>query len=212
MLLGYLGELCQTSEQLDLRMCSWNGTHSYGGDLMYKGTALKISSWLTAQQRVSTGKLRLKRVWWLKAAVNVAHQPRLHSTPDGSPLRAGPSTEPTHNTCSLNLRLTSVRILTPPFSSQAILEKVLNILACMPVLSHVMWPHGLEPARLLCSRNFSGKDTGVGCHFHLQGTFPTQGRNPSLPCFLHYRQVPSCWATGEESLTSWSLLFLFFNL
>jgi len=27
---------------------------------------------------------------------------------------------------------------------------------------------------------FPGKDTGVGCHFLLQGIFPTQGSNPVL--------------------------------
>ena len=27
-----------------------------------------------------------------------------------------------------------------------------------------------------------GKRTGVGCHFLLQGIFPTQGSNPGLPC------------------------------
>ena len=34
--------------------------------------------------------------------------------------------------------------------------------------------------RLLCSWDFSGKKTGVGCHFLLQGIFLTQGSNPSL--------------------------------
>ena len=28
------------------------------------------------------------------------------------------------------------------------------------------------------SMDFSGKDTGVGCHFLLQGTFLTKGLNP----------------------------------
>ena len=31
-----------------------------------------------------------------------------------------------------------------------------------------------------------GKNTGVGCHFLLQGIFPTQGSNPDL---LHCRQI-----------------------
>ena len=31
-----------------------------------------------------------------------------------------------------------------------------------------------------------GKNTGVGCHFLLQGIFPTQGSNPGLP---HCRQI-----------------------
>ena len=36
-------------------------------------------------------------------------------------------------------------------------------------------PHGLWSARPLCPCYFSGKNTGVGCHFLLQGTFLTQG-------------------------------------
>ena len=32
--------------------------------------------------------------------------------------------------------------------------------------------------------NFSGKNTGVGCHFLLQGIFPTQGSNSHLLCLL----------------------------
>ena len=35
---------------------------------------------------------------------------------------------------------------------------------------------------------FSGKSAGVGCHFFLQGIFPTQGLNPGLP---HCRQTRS---------------------
>ena len=34
--------------------------------------------------------------------------------------------------------------------------------------------------RLLCPWHFSGKDTGVVCHFLWQGIFPTQGSNPHL--------------------------------
>ena len=34
--------------------------------------------------------------------------------------------------------------------------------------------------------DFPGKDTGVGCHFLLQGIFSTQGSNPG---FLHCRQI-----------------------
>ena len=35
---------------------------------------------------------------------------------------------------------------------------------------------GLEYG-ILCLWNFPGKNTGVGCHFPLQGVFPTQGLN-----------------------------------
>ena len=37
-------------------------------------------------------------------------------------------------------------------------------------------------ARLLCPRDFPGKNTGVGCHAPLQGVFLTQESNP---CLLH---------------------------
>ena len=39
---------------------------------------------------------------------------------------------------------------------------------------------GLQPTRFLCPWDFPGKNTGVGCHFILQGIFPTQGLNPCL--------------------------------
>ena len=39
---------------------------------------------------------------------------------------------------------------------------------------------GLKPTRLLCPWNFSGKNTGMGCHFLLQGILPTQGSNMHL--------------------------------
>ena len=54
-------------------------------------------------------------------------------------------------------------------------------------LSHVrlLWPPGLQPARLLCPWNSPGKSTGVGSHSLLQGTFLTQRLNP---CLLHCRQ------------------------
>ena len=49
------------------------------------------------------------------------------------------------------------------------------------VESDSLLPYGLEPAKLLHPWDFPSKDTGVGCHFLLQGNFPTQGLNPGLP-------------------------------
>ena len=44
-----------------------------------------------------------------------------------------------------------------------------------------LWqPCGLLPTRLLCPWDFPSKGTGVGCHFLLQGIFPSQGLNPRL--------------------------------
>ena len=54
------------------------------------------------------------------------------------------------------------------------------------VTCYPWWPHGLRPTRLLRPWDFPGKGTGVGCHFLLQGVFPTRGLNPSLP---HCKQM-----------------------
>ena len=55
------------------------------------------------------------------------------------------------------------------------------------VVSDSAQPHGLQPDRLLCPWDSLGKNTGVGCHFLLQGIFPTQGSNPRLPCLLDWQ-------------------------
>ena len=53
-------------------------------------------------------------------------------------------------------------------------------------MSDSLWPHGLQPTRLLCPWDSPGKNTGVGCHSLLQGIFPTQRSNLGL---LHCRQI-----------------------
>ena len=53
----------------------------------------------------------------------------------------------------------------------------------------------LYPAILLCPCDFLGKNTGVGCHFLLQGTFPTQGLNLRLL----YWQASSSSLSQQES-------------
>ena len=47
-------------------------------------------------------------------------------------------------------------------------------------MSDSLPPHGLSPARLLSPWDVLSKNTGVGCHFLLQGFFLTQGSNPCL--------------------------------
>jgi len=44
-----------------------------------------------------------------------------------------------------------------------------------------------EPTRLLQPKDFPGKNTGVGCHFLIQGIFLTQGSNPHLLCLLPWQ-------------------------
>ena len=57
------------------------------------------------------------------------------------------------------------------------------MLSCS-VMSDSLRPQRLWPAKLLCPWDFPSKNTGVGCHFLLQGIFPTQGSNPHL---LHWQ-------------------------
>ena len=65
------------------------------------------------------------------------------------------------------------------------------------VVSDSLRPHGLQPTGLHSPWNFPGKSTGVGCHFLLQGIFPTQGSNLGLPycrqTLYHLRHQGSQW-------------------
>ena len=73
------------------------------------------------------------------------------------------------------------------------------------VTSDSLWPHGLYS-----SWNSPGQNTGVGSLFLLQGIFPTQRSNPSLPhCIqilyhLSYKGSPRIleWAAHPFSSTS----------
>ena len=51
-------------------------------------------------------------------------------------------------------------------------------------LSDSLQPHGLQLTRLLSPWDFPGKDTDMGCHFLLQGIFPTQASNTHVMCRL----------------------------
>ena len=70
------------------------------------------------------------------------------------------------------------------------------------VMSDSLQPHGLQSIRLLCPWDFPDKNTGVGCHFLLQGIFLTQGLNPGLwhwrhtLCHLSY-QGRSIFKSGD---------------
>ena len=60
------------------------------------------------------------------------------------------------------------------------------VISCS-VMSDSLQLHGREPTRLLCPWDFPGKNTGLGCHFLLQGIFPIQGLNPCLLCLLYWQ-------------------------
>ena len=82
-----------------------------------------------------------------------------------------------------NISITSDMQMTPPLWQKVSEVKVKW--SCS-VLSDSLRPRGLKPTRLLRPWDSPGKDTGVDCHFLLQGIFPTQGSNPGL---LHCRQT-----------------------
>ena len=58
-------------------------------------------------------------------------------------------------------------------------------------------PLDCSPVRLLCPQDFPGKNTGMGCHFLLQGIFLTQRLNL---CLLHW-QKDSLSLSHQGSLT-----------
>ena len=63
------------------------------------------------------------------------------------------------------------------------------LLACLLRFSHVqcfatLWTVAHQAPM---SMGFPGKNTGVGCHFLLQGIFLTQESNPHLLCLLHWQ-------------------------
>ena len=63
------------------------------------------------------------------------------------------------------------------------------------IVSYSLWHHG--------PWDFSGKNTGAGCHFLVQGMFPTQGlnqANPHLPCLLISGRFFTCWAIGKSPI------------
>ena len=86
----------------------------------------------------------------------------------------GKITEPVKSPCS-SVSPSRVQILT----RSLLFLSCLYSLGCVCMLRYV-WPYGLEPTRLLCPRDFPGKNTGVGCYIFLQGIFLTQGSNLCL--------------------------------
>ena len=71
---------------------------------------------------------------------------------------------------------------------------VLRVYTCLliySVVSDSLWPHGLEPTRFLCPWDLREKNTGVDCHFFLQGIFPTQGSNSHLLLWQADSLLPS---------------------
>ena len=65
------------------------------------------------------------------------------------------------------------------------LPQACAVLGSVAVVSDSATPW-LQPARLLCPWDCPGKNTGVGCHFLLQGILPNQGLIPGI---LHCKRI-----------------------
>ena len=101
-------------------------------------------------------------------------------------------------------------ILNPWWFKVPRLHGILGYCYCLVARSclTLFWPHGLRSAMLLCPWDFPGKNTGVGCHFLIQGNFSTQRSNP---CFQGYRWILYHWITREAHILN-SIDCLYFIL
>ena len=81
-----------------------------------------------------------------------------------------------------DVKFTSTQSLTQMFI--ATLFKTAKTCLVAKSYQTLLQPPWLWPPRLLCRGDSPSKMTGVGCHFLLQGIFPTQGY--SL-CHLHWQ-------------------------
>ena len=84
------------------------------------------------------------------------------------------------NIIELQKQCTYTVVLSVPSASACSVSK-LCLTLCEPV------DCSLSGSVACLSTGFLGKDTGVGCHFLLQGIFPTQGLNLCLQHLLHWQ-------------------------
>ena len=61
----------------------------------------------------------------------------------------------------------------------------------------LFWPHGLQHTRLLCVRDFPGKNAGEDCHPHLQGLPSLGTTHISCVSCIDSRTIYH-WATWRE--------------
>ena len=91
---------------------------------------------------------------------------------------------------------------TSPLSIHQLIDICSHILVCVCVFSCVWLCATLWTITrwLLCPWDSPGKNTGMGCHFLLQGMFLTQGSNSPLLHLLPCRQILYPWAIGETQI------------
>ena len=75
-------------------------------------------------------------------------------------------------------------------------QSICPVTCLCPAVSNSLQPYRLQLARLLCPWDCPGKNTGVGCHVHLQGIFLIYGSNPQLLCLMLCGQILYCQSGG----------------
>ena len=94
---------------------------------------------------------------------------------------------------------TEVQTFLDPKEEQRLRLSCFNVLHAQ-LCPTLLWPHGLQPTRLLYPWDSSGKNTGMGCYFLLQGIFPIQRSNLRLLCLLHWQKGSLPLVPPEASL------------
>ena len=140
-------------------------------------------AWWAAVYGAAQSRTRLKRlsssssikVWVSKSRLlgDFPHGPVVKNLPchpgdkDSIP---GQGTKIPHAPEQLSPRAATTEAYAPqlrPNSAKRINES--EVFSCS-VMSDSSQPHGLQPTRLFCPQNSPVKNTGVGCHFLLQGS------------------------------------------
>ena len=91
---------------------------------------------------------------------------------------------------------------------------VVLLLCSHSVMSDSLWPHELQLIRLLYAWDSPDKNTGVGCHFLLQGSSRPRDRT-CIACKSPALQVDSLWATENNQVKKkkkigWNITSFFF--
>ena len=139
---------------------------------------MSIGSWATwmiqAQDyRGHLGATQRKPVWdWNKADENRGQSWRQSSATSTALTTASFSSWTIHLGQS---------IIFPLFQLKPKRACILNCFSCVQLFA-TLWT-----ARFLCLWDSPGKNTGMGCHFLLQGIFQTQGLNSCLLRLLHWQ-------------------------
>ena len=179
----------------------WGGTHT-----------LRPQHWAIEERPVwrghssAQGSHGPEQFMWFWTSVFKTHKCFLDHTDAADTQQAGEQTRQEGLvTLKVSSSLSHAPALTASLSLDFLTSSLLLFIEDLPwfpacVLSHsvisdpFITPWNIAHARLLCPWNFSGKNTGVGCHFLLQGIFSIQRSNLHL---LHCRQTVYHWASRE---------------